>query len=259
MAIGSYVRDIGQAAGNAVSVAHPWIGAGISAGSTGTGHLLDYLFGGNQAQAPTGSAAQDARSLATSSGAMATGQPSSWEQFWGVPGGFMQAPRYSPTQMQFLEQQILPLLQAQLGQQGQQIQNLNFGPIREEAQRRFAQETVPSLAERFTSLGGARDRTALSSSGFGRLVGSAGSQLQSQLGAMEQMFNQQNYGLQQNYLNMLLTAALQPQFETAYRQDTPGFAHSAGQAAGKVAPKIAEQGVKALMNWWSPQNPQAKA
>lgn len=64
------------------------------------------------------------------------------------------------------------------------LQENDFNIIRQNALQSFEQN-VHAITERFTSLGGARDRTALSSSGFGRLVGSAGSQLQSQLNALQ--------------------------------------------------------------------------
>ena len=66
----------------------------------------------------------------------------------------------------------------QLGKQGLSgIQNTNtsFEPIANQARQNFAQKTIPSLAERFTSAGGQR------SSAFGQQLGGAGAELESNL------------------------------------------------------------------------------
>lgn len=61
----------------------------------------------------------------------------------------------------------------------------------------FENKTVPMLAERFAGLGGSGMSGALSSSGFGQSLSSAGSDLQTNLAAMKS-------GIQQQAINSLL-------------------------------------------------------
>ena len=72
-----------------------------------------------------------------------------------------------------------------------------FQPIADRAQRQFTTQTVPGLAERFSSLGAGSQN----SSAFQGALGQAGSDLQSQLAALESQFGQ-------NQLSQLLNAGL---------------------------------------------------
>lgn len=65
----------------------------------------------------------------------------------------------------------------------------NFEAIKQEALRRFEQETVPSLAERFTSLGGHGNRNSLSSGTFTSQLGSARMGLESNLNVLQAEHN----------------------------------------------------------------------
>lgn len=147
--------------------------------------------------------------------------------FTGKPG----QPQFLPTQtgpqnqLQGMTiQNLLQLLSSGFGQQGQQSQNA-FAPIAQNARENFYSSTVPSLAERFTALGGGGGQN---SSAFKGALAQAGAGLDSQLGAMGAQFGQQQQGLDQNYLFNLLRFAFQPQFETQYQPATGGlFGHIA--------------------------------
>lgn len=99
----------------------------------------------------------------------------------------------------------------------QQLQNptAGFQPIANQARNQFNNQTIPGLAERFTSLGGSGQR----SSAFQGALGSAGSDLESQLAGMQAQYGQRQQALGQNLLGMGLT----PQFENVYSQGGPSF------------------------------------
>ena len=142
-----------------------------------------------------------------------------------------QMQRYTPQQQSALNQL---LTQGMGGMQGMQPwqqynpQQYNFAPIAEQARAGFREQTLPSIAERFTShLGGSR------SSAFPQVLGQAATGLERDLAALNAQYGlqQQGYNLQGRgqdlsqrgqqmgmYGNMINTG-LQPQFD--YRQ-TPG-------------------------------------
>ena len=95
----------------------------------------------------------------------------------------------------------------------------------------FFQQTVPSIAERFTGMGAG----AQGSSAFTQQLGQAGAGLSEQLGALRGGLQQQGLG----QLSGLLGAGLGARpFETTFRPGTQGFlgalAPGLGQAAGQV-------------------------
>jgi len=116
---------------------------------------------------------------------------------FGSKGRQEQLPRFTPEQTSALNQ----LLSSGLG-------NLDLGPIEEQARTKFQSQTVPSLAERFTSLGGG----AQGSSAFQSALGRAGAGLEQGLAEMRPQL-----GLQQ------LQYGLTPQFESLYRPAQPGL------------------------------------
>src|SRR3990167_60187 len=73
------------------------------------------------------------------------------------------------------------------GLQGLQQNKMDFAPIAAQAREQFQQQTIPSIAERFTSMGGCGGR----SSAFGQQLGAAGAGLESSLAALGSQ-----YGLQ---------------------------------------------------------------
>ena len=90
--------------------------------------------------------------------------------------------------------------------------------------RQFQEETLPSIAERFTgSLGEGSER----SSAFGQQLGQAGAGLQEKLGA--QRANLGSDAIQR--LMSMLGTGLTPRFETAYQPRQPGLLEGAGRGA----------------------------
>ena len=107
-------------------------------------------------------------------------------------------------------------------QRPSQFQSVGFGPQEERARQQFQQQTVPSLAERFTGIGGQR------SSAFGQQLGGAAADLESQLAGMrgqhelgQQQAQMQHQGLEQSRLSQLMNM-LQGQQETGLRQQQLG-------------------------------------
>jgi hypothetical protein len=141
-----------------------------------------------------------------------------WELLFGAPSS--QISTINPGQEQ-LQQSLIPILM-QLLQGGEPA---GFKGIEDNANRNFYTNTVPSLAERFTAMGGGQR-----SSAFKSALGQAGSGLQSSLGALKSQFGQ-------NQLSQLLGPSLQS--NRAYLPATPGllqsFAGAFGQGAGKAA------------------------
>jgi hypothetical protein len=108
------------------------------------------------------------------------------------------------------------------GQQGldwlvnQGQQNADFGGIEDRYRKQFNEQTIPSLAERFTGMGsGAQESSAFQSS-----LGRAGSDLESQLAALRSQ-----YGLQQ------MQTGLRPQYEVGMEAAKPGFLQGAFRGA----------------------------
>ena len=141
-------------------------------------------------------------------------------QAMALPGGGTQltTPRYTQEQTQILNN---------LAQMG--AQNADFGNIENRARSQFATQTIPGLAERFTSMGGGQR-----SSAFQGALGQAGADLESQLAAQRAGFGLQQLGL-----------GLQPQFES-YLQPSPyqGLAQGLTQGFGAALPGLAEVGAK---------------
>lgn len=134
----------------------------------------------------------------------------------GKEGGAAQLASFSPQLQGALEQLALETIpHVRPGQ-------LDFTPIRQEAQRRFSEEVVPSLAERFAGM------DAVRSSAFPRTLGSAAAGLESQLAAQEQQFKLQQQPLLQGLLSL-------PRQEPAYIQSTPGLL---GQGLGLLAQRF---------------------
>ena len=108
-----------------------------------------------------------------------------------------------------------------------QPQGIPSGTLSAPAMRRFQEEIIPSIAERFTgSFGEGSQR----SSAFGQQLGSAGAKLAEDLSLQELLLGlqQQNAQSQQGLqgiglLQSLLGLGLQPQFENIYQPKTGGL------------------------------------
>ena len=127
----------------------------------------------------------------------------------GYNGYNQQLPRFTQEQQSALSQ----LLSQGLG-------NSNFQGIENRARQNFSNKTVPSLAERFASLGSGGSQR---SSAFTGALGSAASDLESQLAALRGQ-----YGLQQ------LGLGLTPSFENIYIPQQGGLLQGAAPGIGQL-------------------------
>lgn len=143
-----------------------------------------------------------------------------------------QISRYRPSELALKDKYIQELSQSPA----------NFGPLREQAERRFKEETVPFLSEQFA---GGRFPNS-SGSGLPNALGRAGGKLQSDLAAHEQNFNAEREG-------RLQQAAFAPSFENVYVPGSPGLlqqlAPQAIKYAGEALPGIIKQGNEWWNNW----------
>lgn len=114
-------------------------------------------------------------------------------------------------------QQENSILQYLLSQGQGQLQNplQGFQPIADRARSQFNKTTIPSLAERFTSLG----NNSLSSPSFAHELGQSGVDLEEMLAALGAQYGQRN---QQNAFSML-SLGLSPAFQTHYQPQEHGF------------------------------------
>lgn len=144
--------------------------------------------------------------------------------FGGTPGRQEQLPTRTPGQVNIMEQL------GQMGLSGLQQGGFDFAPIESQAKERFMQQTIPTIAERFTGMGGRH------SSAFRQALGQAGAGLDTNLAAMRGQHGLQ----QQGQLMQMLGLGLQPQFESLYVPKSPGLGATAaggiGQGLGMVLP-----------------------
>lgn len=140
-------------------------------------------------------------------------------------------PIYNPQQENLLNQ-ILGGIQPGLGSGVQNLQNiLGGGPeafqaFETPARRAFEQQTLPTIAERFTGMFGEGSQR---SSAFGQALGTAGRELEENLAA-------QRAGLQTGALNQLLQLlgpALTPRKYEYTRPREAGFLENVGVGAAQ--------------------------
>ncbi len=127
-----------------------------------------------------------------------------------------QLPTMTPQQMAYISN-ILGM-----SQQGLNDPYQGFAPIEQRARSQF-QESIPTLAERFTSLSPSAQR----SSGFQSALGRAGAGLEESLAAMRAQYGLQNRGQMMQMGQM----GLRPTFENMYHPATQGFL---GEMAGPL-------------------------
>lgn len=137
----------------------------------------------------------------------------------GLSSLFKKKPRIQNISRLTPEQQGWQSQLGQIGLQGVQNPYQGFVPIESQAREQFSQSTIPSLAERFTSMGSGGQK----SSAFQGALGQAASGLESNLAALKAQYGLQNRGMSAN----LLGQALNPSFDTTYQQHQPGFLESA--------------------------------
>ena len=130
---------------------------------------------------------------------------------------FVQVERFTPQQKQILNQILgqaggmmpsgMGFLESILGQSPEAMQQFQAP-----ARRAFEEQTIPTIAERFTGMGAQR------SSAFPQILGQAGAGLEEALSAQRAGLGFQGLGQLQSLLGMGMT----PQFETGIRPGTPG-------------------------------------
>ena len=112
------------------------------------------------------------------------------------------------------QQQAWQSQSGQMAMQGLQDPTAGFDPIAQQARSRFQTQTLPSLAERFTSFGQGGQR----SSDFMGAMAGAGADLDEGLAAQQSQYGLQNRGLLQQLLGM----SMQPSFENIYQPEQMG-------------------------------------
>lgn len=135
--------------------------------------------------------------------------------FLGSNPQVQQAPLFSQQQKNVQNQGLEMLLQLLRGGQNQAFQ-----PIANKAVTEFNTQTIPSLAERFTALGGQN------SSAFQGALGQAGAGLQENLAAQGSQYNNQ-------LIQLLSQLGLAPQHENLVFQGQPGLLNTAAEGFGK--------------------------
>jgi hypothetical protein len=156
--------------------------------------------------------------------------------FTGTPGHSEQFQQLTPEQQKLQGATIQQALAA--------LQNINkpgantqgFQPIENYARKQFYSDTIPSLAERFTAMGGGQR-----SSAFQGALGQAGAGLESQLGAMRSQYGQQQQGLDTSRIAALLSGGMGKSFENAYFPRQEGFLGSLGQSVASTIPSYLSQ------------------
>jgi len=150
-----------------------------------------------------------------------------WEGFkqWfgGTPESVEQYSEQSPQQ-----QSVMELLQM-LGLYGLQDPSAGFDPIENQARAQFSEQTEPSIAERFTSMG----NNALSSPSFAAQVGQARRGLEGDLASQRAQFGQQNT----QQLLQMMQLGLGGKNKNIHRPRQEGFAEKAVMTALQAAIK----------------------
>lgn len=132
-------------------------------------------------------------------------QPQQSASFWkGAPGQWSQQSLYDPQQMGAIQQII------QMAMGGLQNPQQGFEPFAQSARQNFQENTLPSIFERFTSMG----KGAQSSGAFQGMLSRGASDLESGLAQGASQYGMQNQQLMQNLLGM----GLRPTYENVYQQ-----------------------------------------
>lgn len=168
--------------------------------------------------------------------------------FFGSPESFEQRSTLSPEQ-QGLFQQLLKAIQGQgaggaFGQSADYYRGLlgnnsqDFEAFAAPEKRRFAQETIPGLAEQFAGMGSG----GLSSSGFRNAAVNAGADLSERLGAIRAQLRQQGaaglMGLGQQGLGQYTQNIHRPREPGFLESAAPAFGTAIGSAFGPIGTAI---------------------
>ena len=139
--------------------------------------------------------------------------PAAMTAVGALASGFGKTQKARTTQLPTLtpQQQGWQSQGGQMAMQGLQDPTAGFDPIAQQARSRFQTQTLPSLAERFTSFGQGGQR----SSDFMGAMAGAGADLDEGLAAQQSQYGLQNRGLLQQLLGM----SMQPSFENIYQPE----------------------------------------
>jgi len=145
-------------------------------------------------------------------------QQGSWlsSLFGGTSGQNQQFSTLSPQQQQ-MQQMLMQLLGPQLQQQFGQQNGAGFSGIENQARQGFAQNTIPTIMERFGA-----SNSSEASSALPQMLGSAGAEFETGLDALRSQHNMQ----QNQQLLQLLSSLMQPHQENVYNQRQPGLLES---------------------------------
>lgn len=146
------------------------------------------------------------------------------ETLTSTPGKEMTFQRFTPDQQKLLDS---VLGQAQQGLQ-QQPHQFDFEPIAQESRLNFAQNTIPSIAERFTSLGARR------SGAFRNALSSAKGNLEANLAAQKADYGFQQAGRNEQRQQALMALGLTPSFSSIYSPPEPGLIQQSIPALARV-------------------------
>lgn len=149
----------------------------------------------------------------------------------GSSGFFTQAPVQTGQQLQASGDVISRLRQMLAGLGDPNARYEGFEPIAQRAMSRFHSDIVPSLAEKFTAMGGSGH---LGSSSFAGELGKAGTDLSEGIAALQAQYGLQNQGQQNQLLSLLLSGALQPQFENNFVSPVQGILGKAAPGLGRL-------------------------
>lgn len=159
----------------------------------------------------------------------------------GYGPSLMTTSPYEAQQRQMMNQVGQMGLQGLLG--GQMPGGMSFEPLRRQALTQFNTQTVPSLAERFTSMGGGQR-----SSAFQGALGQAGAGLNENLAAMQSQYQMQMLPM----LMQMLGIGLNPQTEQQYLPGQEGFLSKAGtgfmEGLGSALPAAATGGWSSVIS-----------
>jgi len=224
----SMLPTIGETIGSAVPFVGPTIGKYAGTGLAAVGKVGSNLYGGGRSSAQQNMQNPQLMNQ-PGQGGMRSQQ---------LEGGttMVQNPRFSPEGMSALDQMI----QRSLGGMDK-LPSAEFDPIRKATESNFYQNTVPGIAERFTGAGAGGQR----SSAFEQSLSGAGAGLQERLAAMQQGFNMQNRGQDQNYLMNMMRTGLQQPYDTNFIEPQQSMwgqaANSAAQGIGSIGSLMLSQ------------------
>ena len=142
-------------------------------------------------------------------GAIASGSKGG---MFGKPEEFGQTQLYNPQQQSAMGSLL-----------NQGMANSNFDTIEQNAREKFKSDTIPSIAERFTSMGGGQR-----SSAFSGALGQAGVGLETGLAGLRSQYGMQQLGM-----------GLGRQFEPYHRQAQPGALQTSVSSLMQLLPLLA--------------------